>query len=77
VIKGSFRGPGYFDWDAGLFRSFPVKEDARFEFRAEYFNLINHTNFTNPVTSLSSANFGGITKSNDPRIAQLSLKFLF
>jgi hypothetical protein len=77
VMKGSFRGPGYFDWDAGLFRDFRVREAAYFQFRAEYFNLLNHTNFNNPVTSLSTANFGGITGANSPRIAQLSLKFVF
>jgi hypothetical protein len=76
--KGELRGPGYFDWDAGLFRDFQVHEDARFEFRAEYFNIINHSNFMNPnVSSITGANFGGITASDDPRIAQLSLKFVF
>ncbi len=77
VVKGSFRGPGYFDWDAGLIRSFPLHESTSLDFRAEYFNLLNRTNFLNPVTSVSSADFGGITSANDPRIAQLSLKLLF
>jgi hypothetical protein len=78
VVKGSFRGPGYFDWDAGLMRSFPlVKEALRLEFRAEYFNLINHTNFAAPVSAVSSAGFGSITSASDPRIGQLSAKLIF
>ncbi len=77
VVKGSSRGPGLFDWDAGLIRNFAIKESVRLEFRAEYFDLLNHTNFNNPVTSVSAAAFGGITSSNDPRIAQLSMKLAF
>jgi hypothetical protein len=77
VVKGSFRGPGYADWDAGLIRSFNLNERASFDFRAEYFNLLNRANFNNPVNSVTSASFGGITSANDPRIAQFSLKFVF
>jgi hypothetical protein len=78
VVKGSFRGPGYFDWDAGIMRSFPLVEEAlRLEFRAEFFNLINHTNFAAPVSAVSSAGFGGITSASDPRIGQLSAKLIF
>ncbi|HEX4066249.1 MAG TPA: carboxypeptidase regulatory-like domain-containing protein [Acidobacteriaceae bacterium] len=77
VVKGSFRGPGYFDWDAGLIRSFALKEKTSLDFRAEYFNILNRANFLNPVSSVSGADFGGITSADDPRIAQLSLKLLF
>jgi hypothetical protein len=55
--------------------------------RAEYFNLLNHTNLGDPVTGMGST-FGRITSTapqnvspatvvNDPRIAQFSLKMLF
>lgn len=77
VKKGAFRGPGYFDWDGSLIRNIRLRERAHLQFRAEYFNLINHTNFDNPVTSVSSGDFGGITSASDPRIAQLSLKLMF
>lgn len=77
VVKGSFRGPGYFDWDASLQRSFPLKGESNVQFRAEYFNLLNRTNLLNPTTSRSSGGFGSITSANDPRIAQLSLKLAF
>ena len=77
VVKGSLRGPGYFDWDAAMLRSFAIKGESNLQFRAEYFNLLNRTNLLNPITSKSAAGFGSITSANDPRIAQLSLKFLF
>jgi hypothetical protein len=77
VVKGSFRGPGYFDWDSALVRSFPLKGESNVQFRAEYFNLLNRTNLLNPTTSRSAGGFGSITSANDPRIAQLSLKLAF
>jgi hypothetical protein len=77
VRKGYLTGPGYADWDVGLQKFFSITERYRFQFRAEYFNVLNHTNLGNPVTGVSSAGFGSITSSSDPRIAQLALKFLF
>jgi hypothetical protein len=77
VVKGSFRGPGYVDWDAGLFRTFPIHEATNLEFRAEYFNVLNRNNMGNPVVAVGSAGFGSVTSSISPRIAQLSAKLLF
>jgi len=85
VVKGSLVGPGYTDWDAALHRYFKVTEKVNLQFRAEYFNVLNHTNFGNPALTVSSpTTFGRITgtssnngSTNDPRIAQLSLKLAF
>ena len=88
VVKGSFAGPHYVDWDASLARKFPIKEASYLQFRAEYFNLMNHANLGDPGTTAGSSTFGKITNSspqnwagtapqNDPRIAQLSLKLVF
>ena len=84
IVKGSFVGPQYTDWDVSLTRNFDIKEKVDVQFRAEYFNLLNHTNFGDPGTTNSSS-IGRITGTtpqnganpNDPRIAQLSLKLLF
>ncbi len=87
VVKGSFVGPHYVDWDASLTRKFPLKERTSLQFEADYFNLMNHTNLGDPNTTLGSS-FGKITSTspqnwastapqNDPRIAQLSLKMVF
>jgi hypothetical protein len=77
VRKGYLQGPGYTDWDTGLQKYFNLTERYRFQFRAEYFNVLNHTNLGSPVTGVSSAGFGSIKSANDPRIAQLALKILF
>jgi hypothetical protein len=77
VKKDSFVGPRYINWDGGLTREFPIKERNRLLFRAEYFNLLNHTNLGDPTLSETSASFGRITSDSAPRIAQLSLKLLF
>jgi hypothetical protein len=54
-------------------------------FRAEYFNVLNHTNFGDPNSAAGASTFGQITgtapqngnTTNDPRIAQFSLKLVF
>lgn len=84
ITKGAFVGPQYADLDAGLARNFPIREDSYVQFRADYFNVLNHTNFGDPNTTTNST-FGQITSTspqnsnytNDPRIAQLSLKLVF
>lgn len=85
ITKGEFVGPRYTDLDAGLARSFPITESSYLQFRADYFNVLNHTNFGDPNTTAATSNFGQITSTspqnsdytNDPRIAQLSLKLVF
>jgi hypothetical protein len=47
------------------------------QLRWEIFNVLNHTNFNAPVTSLNSGNFGKITTADDPRIMQFAVKFDF
>jgi hypothetical protein len=86
VGKGEFRGPGFFNWDMGVFKNFPIKENLSVQFRGELFNAFNHTNLMttntgvsnqNPVTTRSGAGFGNILAANDPRIIQLALKVVF
>ena len=70
-------GPGFIGIDMGLTRKFQVHERQSVEFRAEAFNLPNHVNPFNPVTTLTSTTFGKIQSANDPRILQLALKYVF
>jgi hypothetical protein len=80
-MKGSLRGPGYTNWDAAVVRTFPVVRETNLEFRAEYFDLLNHTELSTPGVSnpiSSSTSFGAITATQGgPRIAQFSLKYVF
>jgi len=80
IVKGSLRGPGQSVWHAALGRSFPLAGERSVQFRAEYFNILNHTLLNNPNTSApiaSSTLFGTITGTGDPRIAQFALKYVF
>jgi hypothetical protein len=77
IVKGSFVGPRFTSWDVSVIRAFPIHEALQMEFRAEFFNVLNHTNFGDPQASQTNGAFGRITSANDPRIGQLSLKLDF
>jgi hypothetical protein len=72
-----FHGPGIVNWDCALLKDTRITETTFVEFRAEFFNVLNHTQFNNPSGNFSSGNFGVVTSARDPRIGQLSLKFLW
>jgi hypothetical protein len=75
--RGTIVGPGYFRWDTSLFKNIKFTERLNLQFRAEAFNVLNHTNFNAPITSYTSSLFGQITTARDPRQLQLALKLLF
>jgi hypothetical protein len=78
VGKGSLFGPHLTTWDVGLLKNIELgSERFRLQFHAEFFNVLNKTNFNSPVSTVSSAGFGTINSSGDPRIGQLALKLLF
>lgn len=71
--------PGYKDFDASLQKNFPIWESVDFQFRTEFFNLFNHTNYGSYSTNLASpSNFGQITTvTGNARIIQFSGKIDF
>ena len=77
VGRDSVRGPGPVNFDLSLSRVFPLQEWVRLEARFEAFNAINHANFSNPNTNLTSSTFGTINNTSDPRILQFALKLHF
>jgi len=82
VVKDSLRGPGFTVWNAALTRSFTVYHETHLDFRAEYFDILNHTILNNPSTSsplATSTTFGTITSENaaGPRQAQFALRYIF
>ena len=72
------RGPGLFNWDLSLFKSFAIKERLKAQFRAEALNATNTVYFGNPTTSINSSTFGVITSQiNNPRLLQLGVRFSY
>ena len=61
-----FRGPGYFDIDQSITKSFLIRERIRFEFGAQIYNLLNHPNFRNPSGTLTSSSLGIISSDYSP-----------
>jgi hypothetical protein len=71
-------GPGINNFDFSLQKMTPVGEGKGFEFRAEFFNAFNKTQFLNPDGNISDgSDFGRVKHTRDPRQIQFALKYLF
>lgn len=84
--RNFLNGPWYINWDAGLIKTFPIKENMRFQIRAEAFNVLNRANFfignvsftpTGTSFNINSTDFGRINTTFDPRIIQFVGRFEF
>jgi hypothetical protein len=76
--RNSLFGPGRTNWDMSLFKNFVIREQMRFEFRAEAFNVFNHPQFGLPNQNIGNAQVGSITSTvGNPRQLQMGLRFQF
>ncbi len=76
--RGAVNGPGLWRYDMALLKNTRIRESMNLQFRAEAFNLFNHTNFQTVGTTLTTTStFGHVTAVRDPRILQLALKLAF
>ncbi len=92
--RNVYYGPGLINYDFTAAKSFALgTERVRLQFRTDFFNLFNHTNFANPQNNLSNVNFGKITQTvgsavatavgttagalGGPRQIQLALRLIF
>jgi hypothetical protein len=72
------RGPGIFNWDVSVFKTFTIRERLRAQFRAEALNATNTVYFGAPNLTYTSSTFGVITsQANNPRLIQLGARFSF
>ncbi len=82
-------GPGYTDLDFALMKNTEITERANLQFRAEFFNILNHPNFALPNNVYSSPSYGSLYQTPDvaqnnvglgsggPRLIQFALKLIF
>jgi hypothetical protein len=84
--RNTLRGPGFFNMDVLLSKDTKLTEWLNVQFRAEFFNILNHPNFGIPTgsvfttTGAISSAAGVITSTNqntNPRQIQFALKFRF
>ncbi|MCX6610010.1 MAG: carboxypeptidase regulatory-like domain-containing protein [Acidobacteria bacterium] len=73
----SLRNPGTFSFDSVLSRWQPIKERMRLQFRAEFYNMLNHPNPAGPATAITSSTFGVITAKNGNRTMVMGLRLEF
>jgi len=86
VGRNTIEAPGYKEWDFSIFKFFRTSEHTNLEFRSEFFNLPNHTNFLfalsgpqngNNATNMGTPQFGSLTAARPPRQIQFALKLSF
>jgi hypothetical protein len=77
AANGSITGPGLVTFDMALYKDFRVTEHQTIQFRAELFNIFNHTNFNSIQTTYGASNFGQATGALDPRIVEFALRYQF
>ena len=71
-------GPHISQTDLAVLKTIRLSETKHFDFRAEFFNLFNHTQFFTPDGNTSDGSqFGQVTQARDPRLVQFALKFFF
>jgi hypothetical protein len=85
--RNIIEGPGYKTWDTSLVKQFPINEQKHLEFRAEFFNVLNHVNYlfgqfgaisAEPTPlELGQSSFGYPLAARPPRQIQFALKFYF
>jgi hypothetical protein len=75
--RNFFRGPGFWNVDAGIYKRFQLWEGFDLQFRAEFYNLFNHANlFVGGAVDINSTNYVAAYRDGRRQI-QLGLKLTF
>jgi len=77
--RNALRAPGFWQWDVGVNKRFtiPAREGMSLQFRSEFFNILNRSNFGLPNNDITNAAFGTIRSTYPPRQIQFALKLMF
>jgi hypothetical protein len=75
---GIIRGPGISNWDFALYKMIPLPTE-RFstQFRAQFFNVFNHSQFSGVDTSFGGGSFGQVVTARSPRVIQLGMELQY
>lgn len=73
----NLRNPGTFSFDAVASRWQPIKERMRLQFRAEFYNMLNHPNLGAPSATINSSTYGMITTKAGNRTMVMGLRLEF
>jgi hypothetical protein len=79
LSRNAFRTPDFWQWNLGVNKNFalPFREGMAIQFRSEFFNVLNRTNFGYPNATITDAAFATIRTTYPPRQIQFALKLLF
>jgi len=77
ISRNDFRAPGFEQLDFSADKTWTIHENIRIQFRSEFFNVLNHTNFGIPTTQTTSSAFGTIRTTYPARQIQFGAKLLF
>jgi hypothetical protein len=75
--RNTFVGPGYWAADVSVLKNLKLTEALQLQFRAEAFNVLNHTNFQIGHNAINDPSFGQAGGTGDPRNLQFALKLMF
>jgi hypothetical protein len=76
--RNTFTGPNWWNLDFSLVKDTRFTERMQLQFRAEFFNVMNHATFGTPGSSLGSPSFGISTyTATTERQIQFGLRFMF
>jgi hypothetical protein len=78
VAPNAIEGPGIDNFDFAVLKNGPVwGERLKYQFRAEFFNILNHPSFSGVDTTVTDSAFGRVNGAHDPREIQFALKLTF
>jgi hypothetical protein len=92
LARNTLRGPDFRNFDFSLFKDFNFTESKKLQFRSEFFNILNHANFSPPgggatgaftqlggsvSTAIDTPTFMQILSASSARQIQFALKLIF
>ena len=84
MARNTFYGPSFKQLDISFLKKTRLTESKGLEFRAEFFNIVNHPNFDEPFNFFPSPTFGQLYQTlgrtlgeGTARQIQLALRFTF